>query len=105
MAEPFRSDSADISLEQVYTNQACRDVAELFVSTHYLHVVPQLIRGPDRSIGKTNDPFGGDFLEIVARTPEKTRNARLRRIRDALVFAMPQLSDLELVVSSDGLHP
>ena len=43
-----------------------------------------------------NDPFGGDFLETVAHTPEKTRNARLRRIRDALIFAVPQLRDLEL---------
>ncbi len=83
-------------LEQVHANQAFRDVAEFFVSTRYLHVVPQLIREPDRSVGKTNDPFGGDFLEIIARTPEKTRNARLRRIRDALVFAVPQLSELEL---------
>jgi predicted ATPase len=83
-------------LEQVYASQAFRDVAEFFVSVRYLHVVPQLIREPDRSVGKTNDPFGGDFLEIVARTPEKTRNARLHRIRDALVFAVPQLSELEL---------
>jgi predicted ATPase len=83
-------------LEQVYANQAFRDVADFFTSIRYLHVVPQLIREPDRSVGKTNDPLGGDFLEIVARTPEKTRNARLRRIRDALVFAVPQLSEPEL---------
>jgi predicted ATPase len=83
-------------LEQVYANQAFRDVADFFASVRYLHVVPQLIREPDRSVGKTNDPFGGDFLETVARTPEKTRHARLRRIRDALVFAVPQLSELEL---------
>jgi len=83
-------------LEQVYANQAFRAVADVFASIRYLHVVPQLIREPERSVGKVNDPFGGDFLEIVARTPEKTRNARLRRIRDALIFAVPQLRDLEL---------
>ena len=83
-------------LEQVYANQAFRAIADVFASIRYLHVVPQLIREPERSIGKANDPFGGDFLEIVARTPEKTRNARLRRIRDALILAVPQLSDLEL---------
>lgn len=83
-------------LEQVYANQAFRAVAEVFASVRYLHVVPQLIREPERSAGKVNDPFGGDFLETVARTPEKTRNARLRRIRDALIFAVPQLRDLEL---------
>jgi predicted ATPase len=83
-------------LEQVYANQAFRAVADVFASIRYLHVVPQLIREPERSVGKVNDPFGGDFLETVARTPAKTRNARLRRIRDALIFAVPQLRDLEL---------
>jgi predicted ATPase len=51
---------------------------------------------PDRSVGRRQDPFGGDFLEEVARTPEKTRAARLRRIRDALRVAVPQLKELEL---------
>lgn len=83
-------------LEQVYANQEFREVADFFVSVRYLHVVPQLIREPDRSVGKTNDPFGGDFLEGIARTPERTRNARLRRIRDALELAVPQLKELEL---------
>jgi len=83
-------------LEQVYANQAFRAVADVFASIRYLHVVPQLIREPERSVGKVNDPFGEDFLGTVARTPEKTRNARLRRIRDALIFAVPQLRDLEL---------
>ncbi|RMG55933.1 MAG: chromosome segregation protein SMC [Acidobacteria bacterium] len=83
-------------LEQVYANQKFRQVADFFASIRYLHVVPQLIREPDRSLGRANDPFGGDFLETVARTPERTRNARLRRIREALTFAVPQLRELEL---------
>ncbi len=83
-------------LEQVLANQDFRDLADFFSSIHYLHIVPQLIREPDRSIGKSNDPFGGDFLEQIARTTEKTRNARLRRIVDALRVAVPQLEELEL---------
>jgi hypothetical protein len=54
-------------LEQVYANQTFREVAEFFASVRYLHVVPQL--EPDRSISKTNDPFGGDFLETVLTLP------------------------------------
>lgn len=43
-----------------------------------LHIVPQLVREPDRSVGRVNDPFGGDFLEQVARTPDRTQKARIR---------------------------
>jgi len=99
---PWESDKNDPErltqtyLEQVNVNQAFREVAEFFTSVRYLHIVPQLVREPDRSVGRRNDPFGGDFLEQIARTPEKTRNAWLRRIRDALRVAVPQLNELEL---------
>lgn len=83
-------------LEQVNVNKDFRAIADFFGTVQYLHIVPQLIREPDRSVGKTDDPFGGDFLEQLARTPEKTRAARLRRIRRALAVAVPQLQDLEL---------
>lgn len=83
-------------LEQVNVNKEFRDVADFFSSVRYLHIVPQLVREPDRSVGRRNDPFGGDFLEQIARTPEKTQTARLRRILDALRVAVPQLKELEL---------
>jgi predicted ATPase len=83
-------------LEQVNANQKFRDLAAFFSSVRYLHIVPQLVLEPDRSIGRTNDPYGGDFLEQIARTLETTRKARLRRIQDALKVAVPQLEALEL---------
>ncbi len=83
-------------LEQVNVNLDFREVAEFFTSVRYLHVVPQLVREPDRSVGRRNDPYGGDFLEQIARTPENTRKARLRRIVDALRVAVPQLTEVEL---------
>jgi predicted ATPase len=83
-------------LEQVNMNQRFRDLASFFSSIRYLHIVPQLIREPDRSVGRSNDPFGGDFLEQIAKAPEKTRSARLRRIKDALRVAVPQLQEIEL---------
>jgi len=83
-------------LEQVNANQEFRDVADYLATVRYLHIVPQLVREPDRSVGRSNDPFGGDFLEQVARTSEKTQKARLRRISDALRVAVPQLKELEL---------
>ena len=83
-------------LEQVNANLEFRDVADFFASVRYLHLVPQLVREPDRSVGHSNDPYGGDFLEQIARTNDRTRKSRLRRIRDALSVAVPQLADLEL---------
>ena len=83
-------------LEQVNTNQPFRAIADFLETVRYLHIVPQLVREPDRSVGRRNDPYGGDFLERIASTPEKTRNARLRRIRVALSVAVPQLQELEL---------
>ncbi len=83
-------------LEQVNVNQPFRALATFFASIRYLHIVPQLVREPDRSVGRSNDPFGGDFLEQLAKTPEKTRNARLRWIQQALRVAVPQLQEIEL---------
>jgi predicted ATPase len=83
-------------LEQVNVNRSFRELATFFSSIRYLHVVPQLVREPDRSIGRADDPFGGDFLEQIAKTPEKTQKARLRRIQDALRVAVPQLQEFEM---------
>ncbi|MBI4803404.1 MAG: AAA family ATPase [Elusimicrobia bacterium] len=84
-------------LQQMNVNQEFRDIADFFESVHYLHIVPQLVREPNRSLGQKNDPYGGDFLEQVARTPEKTQKARLRRIGNALSVAVPQLVKIELI--------
>lgn len=83
-------------LEQVNVNREFRDLVTFFASIRYLHIVPQLVREPDRSVGRANDPFGGDFLEQVAKTGERTRKARLRRIQEALRIAVPQLREIEL---------
>jgi predicted ATPase len=89
-------------LEQVNVNREFREVAEFFTSVRYLHLVPQLVREPERSVGRRNDPYGGDFLEQIASTNEKTQRARLRRITDALKVAVPQLSELELFKDARG---
>jgi hypothetical protein len=89
-------------LEQVTVNQPFRDLASFFASIRYLHIVPQLVREPDRSVGRSNDPFGGDFLEQVAKTPERTRKARLQRIQEALKVAVPQLEAIELFRDANG---
>ncbi len=101
-----RKDEARLSqtyLEQVNVNRPFRDLAAFFSSIRYLHLVPQLVREPDRSVGRSNDPFGGDFLEQIAKTPEKTRNARMRRIKSALHVAVPQLQEIEVQRDNRGI--
>jgi predicted ATPase len=83
-------------LEQVNANAEFRAASDFLASIRYLHIVPQLVRDPDRSVGRVDDPYGGDFLEQIARTRENTQKARLRRISEALKVAVPQLAALEL---------
>jgi predicted ATPase len=109
LSRPDKDDEADPDrlrqtyLEQVNVNRNFRDVAEFFASVRYMHVVPQLIREPDRSVGHSNDPFGGDFLEQIAKTNKRTRDSRLRRIVEALRVAVPQLQEVELHTDVRGV--
>jgi predicted ATPase len=89
-------------LEQVNVNREFRALVTFFASIRYLHIVPQLVREPDRSVGRVNDPFGGDFLEQIAKTPDKTQKARLRRIQEALRVAVPQLKEIALSRDARG---
>ena len=89
-------------LEQINANRRFRDLATFFASIRYLHIVPQLVRESDRTPGRANDPYGGDFLEQVVKTPERTRKARLKRIEKALRIAVPQLEQIETLRDQRG---
>lgn len=90
------------ALEQVTANRDFRKVADFFASVRYLHLVPQLVREPDRSVGRENDPYGGDFLEQVARTSKKQRDSRLAKITRSLRVAVPQLDAMRLESDERG---
>lgn len=91
------------ALEQVTANHSFRDLAGFLAEIRYLHLVPQVIRDPDRRSTVMDDPYGSDFLARVARTQPKTRDARLRRINDALRLAVPQLQELRMEQDDDGI--
>jgi predicted ATPase len=90
-------------LEQTFANREFREVAEFFTSVSYFHLVPQLVRDPERSIGLQADPYGGDFLEQVAKVSKNTQEARLRRILEVLQVAVPQLNNLKLERDDHGI--
>ena len=89
-------------LEQVNVNQPFRELVSFFGSIRYLHIVPQILREPDRAQGRSNDPFGGDFLEQIAKTPKRTLTAQMKRIQKALRVAVPQLEEIELTRDERG---
>ncbi len=108
LARPLEEDRKDPArltqtyLEQINANQEFREISTFFGSVRYLHLVPQLVRDPDRSLGRKNDPYGGDFLEQVARTPDRTQKSRLKHIQNALRVAVPQLAEIELFRDERG---
>jgi|HubBroStandDraft_2_1064218.scaffolds.fasta_scaffold12647_2 predicted ATPase len=85
-------------IEQVSQNKSYREFTDFLESVRYLHLVPEIIRGSELTVRRESafDPYGRDFLEQLARTPVKTRDKWLKKINNALKFAVPQLSELEL---------
>lgn len=93
------------ALEQINLNAKFREVAQFFEKISYLHLVPQIIRGSRdwASLSKQAEAYGYNFLDRVAKTPEKTREARLRRILKVLKVAVPQLEALYLKNDESGV--
>jgi predicted ATPase len=100
LERPTEKDQADPKLlrqpfiQLLPFNEKYRELAEFLQGVRYLHLVPQLVRDPERSAGRKDDPFGGDFLEQLAATPSRTRTRRLKRIERALRAVVPQLTGL-----------
>lgn len=97
--QPDRGDPDRLTqthLEQINNNAEFRAIAECFAATTYLHLVPQLLKHPNELGSRVleNDPFGQGLLQRIAKTPRKTRDARLTRIAKALSQAVPLFSEL-----------
>ncbi len=108
---PSKEDNADrmrltqTHLEQINSNVEFREIGKFFESIRYLHLVPQLLRHPEAFQGAAipDDPYGRNFLEMVIKTPEKTRRSKLKRIGAALREAVPQLRDLKDTIDEAGV--
>jgi predicted ATPase len=111
LERPDKEDAQDsarltqTALEQINQNARFREIALFFEKISYLHLVPQIIRGSRdwAALTKQAEAYGYNFLGHVANTPEKTREARLRRILKALKVAVPQLEELYLKTDDGGI--
>ena len=100
---PDKDDHADkerrteTSLEQVNANRDFREIAQFFSSLTYLHLVPQLLKHVELGAAGQleGDPFGQSFLERIAKTTERTRSARLKKIESALQACVPNMRNLK----------
>lgn len=92
------------SLEQVVANQKFRKLAEFFRSVSYQNILPQVIRDPKGFTANpvSDDPFGRDFLLRLWKTPERTRESRLKKICQALRVAVPQLTRIDVDMDEVG---
>jgi predicted ATPase len=91
-------------LEQINSNQPFREISTFLTTIQYLHLVPQLLRYPDAFPGQEipGDPFGKRFLDNLARTNDKTRKPRLKKIESALHDVVPQLKELSFIKDETG---
>ncbi len=111
-SRPDKKDKSDVvlltqtRLEQIAANADFRDLADFFGGITYLHLVPQLLKFSEKIGGQRleDDPFGQGFLERIAKTPERTRTARLKKISQALILAVPQFKELRFAKDEMG-HP
>jgi len=94
-ADPERL--TETSLEQVNANKDFREIAQFFASLTYLHLLPQLLKHAELGASALleGDPFGQSFLERIAKTPERTRSNRLKKIETALKACVPNMRDLK----------
>jgi len=91
-------------LESPFTNQAFRSVGKFFEQVSYVHLVPQLVRHPERFVASkiTGEPFGLTFMDRLARTPKGERTEFLKRVGKALKVAVPQFKNLRFVEEKKG---
>ena len=89
-------------LEQIASNQRFRPIADYFDRVQYFHIVPQIIRDPSRTLVANDDPFGSDFIVQMNATAPRTRDAWLRRMREALRAAVPGFDSLSIELDPAG---
>ena len=102
MERPDKTDMTDperlteTSLENVNANKDFREIAQFFGSLTYLHLVPQLLKHAELGASALleGDPFGQSFLERIAKTTDRTQDARLKKIESALQACVPNMRNL-----------
>ncbi len=94
-------------LELTNSNKEFREIAEFFLKTLYLHLVPQLLKHGEMFVVKQmeSDPFGQGFLEQISKTQKRSRDSRLKRIEKILKRVIPHFEELRFVKDDESGKP
>jgi len=106
---PDRSDERDperlrqTHLEQTDKNEQFRQMRDFFRSIRYFHVVPQMIKHPERIRATEDDPFGSDFIARIDKLNKRTKEAWIKRVTSALRKVVPQYGAMVVERDTDGI--
>ena len=94
-------------IEQKKENIKFLELVDFLAGITYVHLVPQLLKFANQIGGNhlENDPFGQGFLVRIAKTPEKTKKARLKKIEKALLGIVPNFKELESIRDKNNGRP
>lgn len=90
-------------LEQLSQNEPFRQLVDALSNVVHVHLVPQVAKSIIRSDEVAlRDAPGSDFIDQLARLPDKKQRGTLSRIERLLRVAVPQFSELRVVRDDVG---
>lgn len=112
LQRPDKADTKDsrlleqTHLEQLSCNSAFRELADFLAGVQQPRLTPQMVQLPALDTGEFwhHDPVEFSLLHHIATTPERVRNARLRKIEQALRLAVPEFKTLREGRNGCGRH-
>lgn len=92
-------------LEQASINEPFKEFVNFISEISYLHLIPQLVKDPKSFLKTTKgeDYYGRDFLERIRLMNKKTSTAYIKRIKNALKYALPNLEELDFKTDEMGV--
>jgi predicted ATPase len=86
-------------LEQSHANREFRAIADFFETIRYLHVIPQVIKEPERFMDSSYDElplpdYGGEFIDEIRYSELKGMDRYIEIANSILRIAVPQLEKL-----------
>jgi predicted ATPase len=92
-------------VEQASRNEEFKTFVNFLGDVSYLHLIPQLVRDPKSFLktSKGEDFYGRDFLEKVQKLNKKISASYIKKIEQALKYAVPNFDKLNFEQDEMGI--